>query len=200
VNASEAKAQREQLEKYLQWVENEGGFENPTQLDTLLQPAQMLRLEWLRANSIGKIMELGTCYGFVLAYCNGHIGVDWNEKSIMLAKILSPGREFVVSDARKVPFGDGSVDTVIVPDILEHLPLEDVLLVINEAIRLATWKVLITIPDADGKHAACFKHQWLCTVPVLKGILANIPYRYRVNRVAGFVLIEIDCMDDYETN
>jgi ubiquinone/menaquinone biosynthesis C-methylase UbiE len=188
----EALAQRLQLEKYLKWVDEEGGSENPTRLDTILSHKQMMRLSWLKRHCVGRIMELGTCYGFVLAYCNGHIGVDWNRRSIQLAHILNPTKEFHIADIRKLPFKDKCVDTVIMPDILEHLNWEDVPRALGEAFRVAGKRVLITIPNDGSQYADSFKHQWLCTPSKRKQILDWIKYDVKTLIAYGFVLIEVN--------
>lgn len=189
---NEVDLQKEQLGRYLEWVEREGGTELPTRLSTITQPEQLVRLSFLKKRCRGKIMELGTCYGFVLAFCNGHIGVDRNERSIELARILNPEKTFLVADVRHVPYDDKSVDTVLLPDVLEHLPFEVVPLAINEAIRLARQKVLITIPEANSRHSTCFKHQWLCTEKALKVLTRDLRHPFMVNRLAGFILMEIN--------
>lgn len=170
--AEEARLQREQLDKYLAWVQEEGGVEGPTRLMTMFTPEQELRMNWLRERCSGRILELGCCYGLVLAYCHGHIGVDSNEKSIALAEVLNPGATFVHGDFRQLQFPDKSVDTVMIPDCLEHIPWDDVPQVINEALRLARQRVLITLPNSNAKMVAgSFKHQWRCTMAKLDELL-----------------------------
>jgi hypothetical protein len=192
LNSNEALAQREQLNKYLEWVKTEGGIEGPTHLSTMFKPHQKVRCEWLRENCIGKILELGTCYGFVLAYCGGHIGLDINPASIQLARILNPEMEFIVGDIRHVPLADKSVDTTIIPDCLEHVPWEDVSLVINEAIRVSRMRVLITVPwEEDGLEAGSFKHQWLCTPPKLTALSKMLPGDYHIVTAGGFAYIRV---------
>lgn len=168
--AEEARQQREQLDKYLEWVKTEGGIEGPTRLPTMFTPEQENRMEWLRWRCSGKILEMGCNWGLVLAYCHGHIGVDHNEKNIELARILNPAAEFIACDISKVPLDDYAVDTVMLPDILEHATWEDVPKVINESLRLAKKRLLITLPNCNDFDwvSTSFKHQWICTMEKLK--------------------------------
>jgi len=191
--ADMARRQREQLRKYLKWIEDEGGVEGPTHLDTWFKSHQISRLRWLRRRCTGTIMELGCNYGYVLAYCKGQIGVDWNEKSIELARILNPTKEFVVADIRELPFPDGYVDTVLATDVLEHLSWEDVPKAIEEAKRVARLKVLVTMPNGehDTPEATSLKHQFLLDRKrriELEEMLK--PWRVNVLTTYHFVLME----------
>lgn len=161
--AEEARLQRGQLEIYLKWSREEGGVEGPTHLSTWFKPHQQFRLEWLRTNCFGKVMELGSNYGYVLAYCGGQIGVDHNENTVRLGQILSPDKQFIHADIRNLPFPAGYVDTVLLSDVLEHLPWKDVSKAINEAKRLASDRVLVTVPQGHTEDGRNFKHRWLMT-------------------------------------
>lgn len=190
----ESKTQREQLEKYLEWVKTEGGVEGPTHLSTWFKPHQQQRLRWLKLNCRGTIMELGCNWGFVLAYCNGNVGVDWNEKSIALAKILNPRKDFVVADIRKLPFPDNYVDTVLLPDVLEHLAWEDVPHAIAEGKRVAKKKILITIPNGDHhtSEAASFKHRYLLTAGKRQELVNMLkPWQVKTTVTYYFVTMEV---------
>lgn len=195
--AEEAKRQRDQLDRYLKWFKEEGGIEGPTHLDTWFKPQQQNRLAWLKMKCVGTVMELGCCYGYVLAYCGGQIGVDHNEKSIELARILNPSKEFVVADIRALPFPDDYVDTVMVCEVLEHIPWDDVPKTLREARRVAKQKVLITVPDGEEltPEATSFKHQWLClwdNAEDMRNEFNDFPADIVfVDREAGFFLIEV---------
>lgn len=193
MQAEEAKRQREQLERYLKWVKEEGGVEGPSHLDTWFKPHQQYRLRWLKRHCVGTVMELGTNYGYVLAYCGGQIGVDWNPQSIALAGILNPGKEFVVADIRKLPFPDNYVDTVLLTDVVEHIPWEDVPKALKEARRVAKQKVLITVPDGRNiPDSTCFKHIWICSTEKVKAMAAEFPYgKVTIDRKRGFILMEV---------
>lgn len=194
MRAEEAKRQREQLDHYLKWVKEEGGVEGPTHLDTWFKPPQQYRLRWLKRHCVGKIMELGTCYGYVLAFCGGQLGIDHNEKSIALAKILNPTKEFVTADIRSLPFPDNHVDTVMACDVLEHVPWEDIPQALKEAKRVTQHKILITVPDGetDSADAICFKHIWLATPEKVQAMAEEFSNeKVTIERKGGFILMEV---------
>ena len=157
--AQQAREQREQLDRYLKWVAEEGGVEGPVRLDTYMRPEQRRRIKWLIDNCTGTILEVGASWGFVLAAVGGQTGIDINPANVALAKILAPSRDFYVGDARKLDFPDASFDTVVLAEVLEHLPFEDVPKALAEARRVAGATILITLP-IDEQHAPSMKHQW----------------------------------------
>lgn len=185
--AAQAQAQREQLTRYLDWVHTEGGQEGPTHLATMLSDGQQERLRWLRDESVGTIMELGCNWGYVLAYVRGQIGVDWNRHSIELARILNPTVEFRCEDVRELSAADREVDTVIMPDMLEHLAWEDVPGVVRAAQRVARQRVLITMPAADSQYATSPKHRWLASPDRVAALTAECGGR--AGKAGDFVTI-----------
>jgi len=190
----EAKRQCEQLDRYLKWVSEEGGGEGPTHLDTWFKPHQQNRLRWLKKHCVGTVMELGCNYGYVLAYCGGQVGVDWNQKSIELARILNPAKEFVIANIRNLPFPDMYVDTVMASDVLEHIPWENIPQALKQAKRLARHKILITVPDGetDSADAICFKHRWLATPERVQAITKEFTNeKVTIERKGGFILMEV---------
>lgn len=192
--ADEARLQKEQLGRYLAWVEKEGGIEGPTHLDTWFLPEQQDRLHWLKDHCEGSVLETGCCYGYVLAFVGGNIGLDINEKSIALARVLNPKKVFVQGDIRAMPFSDGFVDTVMLVDVLEHLDWEDVARALAEAYRVARKKVLITLPNAEyiTRHASVFKHRYLMSPERLQQFLDFLKqWTFKLERSYYWTLLEI---------
>ena len=192
--ASEAELQKQQLRRYQEWVEKEGGVEGPTHLDTMFLPEQRQRVEWLKDHCEGSILEAGCCYGFILAYCGGQMGLDINEHNIALARILNPRKAFTVGDIRHMPFPDDFADTVLIPDCLEHLAWEDVGKALNEAYRVARKKVLITLPNAEyiTRHSSLFKHRFLLTPERLQQLMDLMgPWTFRCERNYYWTLFEV---------
>lgn len=192
--ADEARRQREQLERYLTWVQQEGGHEGPTHLDTFFRPEQQARLNWLKDHCEGSLMEVGCCYGFILAFCGGQIGVDLSPKSIALARILNPRKVFMEGDIRKLPLQDATVDCVLIPDCLEHIPFEDVPQALAEVLRVARKKVLITLPNSEyaTRTSAHYKHRWLVSQNRLEALLDVLRvYNVLCERNYYWVLLEV---------
>ena len=191
----EVTRQKEQLARFLARQETEGFKEPPVRLSTYLQLHQQRRLWWLRGNCAGRILEVGCSWGYVLALCKGHVGVDENPDTIALASILSPDKEFHVANATALPFQDAEFDTVMLPEVLEHMPWEEVSLALSEAARCARRWLLVTMPDGEHEtqDAINIKHAWLCTTQKLAEILLTLDklgFVTRTQRQAGFWLIE----------
>lgn len=154
-------------ERNRRWIEEEGGIEGPTHLETLMQPEQQKRIEWLKLHCQSKsILDIGCNWGWVLSQVDGQCGVDINPNNIALARERFPERQFSVGDVTGgLGFSGGSFDTVIEADLLEHLDWFDgVEKALKEGIRIARGRLLVTLPwRRDNKCALCFKHHWLVT-------------------------------------
>jgi SAM-dependent methyltransferase len=191
--------QEAQLAAYLDWVRSQPeapDHELPTRLSTLCQPHQIARMEWLRHHCVGEILEVGCNFGLVLAWVGGHVGLDINQANIDLAWLLNPDKCFNRGDARALPYADDTFDTVMLPEILEHLSWPDgVRRAIAEACRVSRHLILITMPDgapeSPSPEAHSFKHQFLADAPVVKEILSMFPPKSKphVERQDGFLLI-----------
>jgi len=166
-------AQKEQMDKFLAWVHEEGGVEMPVRLPTYMTPSQRARINWLQANSVGTILEGGCNWGAILAAVGGQAGLDLEEHNIELARILNPEADFKVGNVLSLPYEDDSFDTVLLPEILEHLNWDsgEVFRAIDEATRVARKGLLITFPDGSGPDAGNFKHQWLADDSHIHAIL-----------------------------
>ena len=176
LNYSERQAR--QYEIFQQWVRDEGGQEWPTQLTTLLAEHQRARMDWLRCHVIGSVLEVGCNFGLVLAWVGGHYGVDIHPVNIELARLLAPDRLFQVAGAADLPFADKDFDTVMLPEVLEHLEFPDgVYAAIQEAKRVARVRVLFTCPDGrkDTTDACSMKHRWLFDDSIAREILTWLP-------------------------
>ena len=191
--------QDRQLERYLQWTRTQPdavGHELPTRLTTIFSENQLMRMNWLKSNTTGEVLEVGCNFGAVLAWVGGSTGLDINPNNIELARLLSPDRKFDVGDAAVLPYGDQSFDTVLLPEILEHLSWPaGVDLAVAEACRVARRRVLITMPDGEtdshSPEAESFKHQFLADRDHVADLTRMFPMKARVTTTwnFGFVLI-----------
>jgi SAM-dependent methyltransferase len=72
------------------------------------------------------------------------LATDLNPKILSLAKRrASPGVEFAVADARRLPFDDGSFDVATCSLILHHLEPDDAVLMLGEMRRVARRGVIV---------------------------------------------------------
>lgn len=109
------------------------------------------RINWLKKNSYGNILEVGCATGYILNYLGGGTGVDIDKRRIKFARKKYPKCTFLLQDVTKTDFKDKEFDTVIIPDILEHVPFEIVPKIIKECERIGK-KILITVPNAGKKN------------------------------------------------
>ena len=200
--------QRAQYAKFKAWLDGEGGTEWPTQLKTMVSSRQVSRMQWLRKRAAGQVLEAGCNFGLVTAWVGGHAGLDANPVNIELARLLAPGVNFVVGDVRHLPYQDKSFDTVMLPEVLEHIDWPgDVCLAIEEAKRVARVRVLITVPDGSifasattKTDAESMKHRWLADDNEVLQMMRWLGPRAQVVRRDGFVLFAHDLHDRKKKN
>jgi len=128
---------------------------------------QKERIDWLRQNVSGYSLEIGCATGFVTSYVGVAVGLDINKHRIRLAKRKHPDKEFVISDAECLPFKMGAFDTVLIPEILEHVTIEQAERIVSQA-RVVGSKILITLPNAgkedyDKSLVENPEHKWFPT-------------------------------------
>jgi len=187
--------QTAQHERFEKWASN-GTDELPVTLDTILLPYQQARIAWLRNNVTGTILEVFCSWGYNLAYVKGHCGVDINPDLIALAKRMHhhQGREFHTGDARALPVGPKSYDTVMLTDGIEHLEWRDVPAAIEEAKGVARRRILLTVPDGelDTEEARNAKHRFLLTRDRLSAVLRMLDCAVQVAHQSPFVYVRAD--------
>ena len=79
------------------------------------------------------------------------VGIDYDTEKVSLCK--ESGLQAIAADIKNVPFADKCCKVVGIVHVLEHLSgYEEALLVVKEAIRVATTLVYIVVPyfDADA--------------------------------------------------
>ncbi len=114
-------------------------------------PIQKERINWLRQNARGSILEIGCATGYILNYCGGGTGLDIDKYRIEIAQKKYPKSRFVTGDATKMPFKNKEFDVVMIPEILEHVPMEIAAKIVHECERVGK-KLLITVPNAGKKN------------------------------------------------
>lgn len=109
------------------------------------------RLQWIKENSFGRIIEVGCATAYVLNYVNGHVGIDIDRERLKVAKTRCPNSEFYLCDAEKIDFPDKFFDTVLLPEVLEHMPFDKSIKIFEEALRLGDY-VIFTVPKIGGEE------------------------------------------------
>lgn len=127
------------------------GITEQWQADTsqLEHPGRKRVAELVLANSKSVLdVACGVGVDYQLFYKSSgikYLGVDITEKFIDVAK--SNGVPCMVANALKLPFPDGSFDSVICKDLLLHLPPNIWRTVLSEMVRVAK-KQVVTLDDA----------------------------------------------------
>jgi len=91
----------------------------------------------------GRVLDIGCGIGYLSRLFLDYVGVDEERVALLLGRRLSRAA-FVQASAYALPFRDGSFDTVILYDIIEHL--DDVPFALREAKRVAD-RVVISLVD-----------------------------------------------------
>lgn len=193
----EAQRQKEQLDRYLAWVRAEGGEEGPVRLSTYMKAHQRTRIRWLQQHSEGSILEVGCNWGYVLACLGGGTGIDKNPQVLALARLLAPQSMFLQIDLTHDGFlslATGSFDTVLLSEVLEHLPWDFVQRIVSDARRVARKRVLMTVPDGteDTEDATNLKHAWLATSDRVRKLLDYAGSPVVLYRDGSFIYIQRD--------
>lgn len=187
---------QQQEEQHKEWVGNEGGIEHPTHMETLLEPRNRERINWLREHCDSpNALDIGCNWGYVTNEIGADYGVDINPENIVKAILEFPDKHFLVADATTMPFPDKQFDIVIMAEILEHLEwVKGVCLALFEALRLAKHKILITLPmKPSAKCAFCFKHKWIpspATVDFITIILSAYCREINFSNGGNYICIE----------
>jgi SAM-dependent methyltransferase len=125
------------------------------------QPESAARRAALLAHSQGtSLLEVGCSTGGIAARARDMgfttaVGMDISRHALTLGV---PGVGYVQGDAYHLPFVDAGFDTVILPEVLEHL--HEPRQAITEALRVARRRIVATIPlgpMSDPTHVATYE-------------------------------------------
>jgi glycosyltransferase involved in cell wall biosynthesis len=143
---------------------------------------QLERIDWLKQNVSGKALEIGCAGGFITNYVNADVGLDLNPWRIKFAKYTHPEKDFIVASAFALPFMDNAFETILVPEILEHVPLAKTEIIISESKRIAK-KIVISLPNADKVNydkeiVENIEHMWFPTKKIVLNLLKDCTIQY----------------------
>lgn len=98
----------------------------------------------------GTVCDIGCGPGFLAGFVKPneslYTGVDISQVGLDYGKMLFPASTFIQADMAvdKLLFGDNTFDTVVMSEIVEHLP--DYSNLLSEARRISKNKIVITVP------------------------------------------------------
>lgn len=97
------------------------------------------RQNWIRSQCSGTVLDIGSADGWIFR------GSGLNATCLDINEFSTGEFPRIVADAHSLPLGDGSFDCCVLAEILEHV--NNPILVLREAARVARKKVVFTVPD-----------------------------------------------------
>jgi SAM-dependent methyltransferase len=125
----------------------------------------------------GQMLDVGCGIGDMLAFRPNSIGVDINQLDVEFCK--QRGCEAYEMPVDKLPFEDGSFDSVLLDNVLEHLADPDPLLTEIKRVMRKDAVLLIGVPgvkgqSADPDHKVFYNEVSLNTLAVRLGFNVNV--------------------------
>lgn len=155
---------------------------------------QIGRLEWLITRNMEiPIMEVGTACGYVLNKVNGDIGIDIRSDRLLVAKTKYPNKRFYYGNCFNLtPFYNMNIKSVVLAELLEHLPYELAFHAIIHCLKVAS-KVYYTLPNSekDINVSKNSEHKWYPTKENTKVLMDNVNRHikiiYNIEDIYGFL-------------
>lgn len=93
--------------------------------------------------SSGRVLNIGSSIGWFEKLVEGRVGSDvvgleYDAAKLQQARKNAPSANFIEGSVLSMPFGDGAFDTVVMLEVLEHIPInteEDALCEIRRVLR-----------------------------------------------------------------
>lgn len=99
----------------------------------------------------GMVLDIGCATGMfsLLSRDNGvtGVGVDISSGSLRQARKESPGFDFALASAEHLPWTDRAFDTILMLDVLEHVPCEHKALAEVERVLRPGGRLIISVPN-----------------------------------------------------
>lgn len=139
--------------------------------DDYINPFKVLLLSWedpvcwIIDKSAASILDIGCGQGFPMQMIKNRmkvrrsVGVDLFKPYIEIGKKLKIHNKYVVSDVRKIKFGDKSFDVVLALQILEHMNKKDAWKVVERIEKIAKKQVIIATPIGKMYHPVVDNNQ-----------------------------------------
>jgi len=135
-----------------------------------------------------RILDIGCGDGRLCYELNGEkaviYGIDYSERAIAFASIITPQIRFQIGDVTKgLPFADDSFDQVVLMETLEHIEPILIPYAMKEIHRVLNYKgeLIITVPHLNRKIDS--KHYQHFTAEHLRSILSEL---FKIHTLRGF--------------
>jgi len=123
-------------------------FLSELHLDLAQPPTSPYKMQRILELSGESVLDVGCRDGSYVAFCRAlgkrAIGLDLS----LSAVLASANPPIVYADAQTLPFPDSSFDTVLMFDVLEHVPDDE--LGLGEAARVGRKNILLSLPKPDN--------------------------------------------------
>ncbi len=136
--------------------------------DTLARFASYwYQIDILRKLDSRSILEIGVGNMFLAEYLKKR---GMNIDTMDFDESLNPS---ICGDIRQIPIEDNTYEAVVVFEVLEHIPYEDVKKALSEVYRVSSRNVVISIPDCERVYSYNIT---LPKIGLIKGII-TLPRR-----------------------
>jgi len=99
----------------------------------------------------GMVLDIGCAAGMFSLLSKGNgvtgVGVDISPLSLRQAKKDTPGFDFALASAEQLPWIDRAFDTVLMLDVLEHVPCESKALAEVDRVLRPGGRLIISVPN-----------------------------------------------------
>ena len=142
----------------------------------------------------GKILDVGCGPGFLASRVwpneGWYTGIDFSPRALQMARALFPGAHFEQVDVSKdkFPFPDGTFDTVICSEVLEHLL--DQANVLAEVKRVSRDLMLFSVPvsmNAPGHVWPDWTYDDVCRMLGPLGKFIEIRVHHQANTILAYM-------------
>jgi SAM-dependent methyltransferase len=118
----------------------------------------------------GRVLDFGCGIGDFLQYMKGSVGIDVNQQLVGYCQSLGLDARLIKDGS--IPYPDSSFDSVVMDNVLEHIPQADAGRVIAEIMRVLSQSgtLLIGVPGSKG-YAADPDHKCFYTLQDLDVLL-----------------------------
>ena len=98
-----------------------------------------------------KTLDIGCGIGDMLKYRPNTIGVDVNPHNVEICK--SRGLPAQIMDYDLLPFAEGSFDSVLLDNVLEHIEFPDILIKEIHRVLVESGQLIVGVPGVKGQQS-----------------------------------------------